>query len=285
MKCFYHNDMDGHAAAAIVAKETKNYKEEDYFEIDYVSPIPIEEIDDGETVYFVDYSFDESNLMYLDEMIEKQCNIIWIDHHKTSIELLDKYPKYKLLPGLIRVGECGALLTYEYFHDRKGIPVALKFINDFDCGYFKYGDETSYFKLGIDSMINDPLETFWKTLIYDKKNKKLIEKIIKKGKSVKMYVTNQNRFYSDNYGYESELDGIKCFCINHKATHSIFGSKLKQYPLCVAYIFNGESFVYSIYTSKKEIDCSKIAAKFGGGGHHMAAGFKSNELLCKKDIA
>ena len=83
MKCFYHNDMDGHAAAAIVAKETKNYKEENFIEIDYVSPIPIEIIEEGETVYFVDYSFDEANLDYLNKMIEKKCNIIWIDHHKT----------------------------------------------------------------------------------------------------------------------------------------------------------------------------------------------------------
>ena len=183
---------------------------------------------------------------------------------------------------MIRVGECGALLTYEYFHDREKIPMALKFINDYDCGYLKYGEETKYFKLGIDSMLNGPLESFWQTIIYDKNSKKIIEKIIEKGKSVKMYVTNQNRFYGNNYGYESVLDGIKCYCINYKANHTIFGSKLHKYPICVSYIFNGDCFVYSIYTSDKNIDCSKIAAKYGGGGHHMAAGFQSQELLCKK---
>lgn len=41
--------------------------------------------------------------------------------------------------------------------------------------------------------------------------------------------------------------------------------------------------IEAIYSSNKEIDCSKIAESFGGGGHKGAAGFSSDELLFKKN--
>ena len=54
MKCFHHNDIDGKAAGAIVARKTGNYNKADYIMYDYSTPIPTELIEDGETVYFVD---------------------------------------------------------------------------------------------------------------------------------------------------------------------------------------------------------------------------------------
>ena len=36
------------------------------------------------------------------------------------------------------------------------------------------------------------------------------------------------------------------------------------------------------YIPKKNIDCSEIAKKYGGGGHKQAAGFQCKELPFKR---
>lgn len=283
MKCFYHNDMDGHAAAAVVAYETKNYNREDFFEIDYVSPIPVDMVKNGETVYFVDYSFSESNLKYLDELIKKECYIIWIDHHKSSLETMKNHPEYKDLDGMFLIGVSGALLTWRWFHQgAKEEPEVLQLVSDYDCWKFKYGDKTTYFKLGIDCTDSDPLGSMWKQLIYEDRLNIFITKTIKNGMTVKSYVDNQNTYYREHYGYESELDGYKCFVLALKTNSWVFGEKYNEYPLCAAWVFNGEKYVYTLYSSKKDVDCSEIARKYGGGGHAGAAGFTTNELILKK---
>ena len=35
MKCFYHNDLDGHCAGSLVARYENNYNTEDFYEVDY----------------------------------------------------------------------------------------------------------------------------------------------------------------------------------------------------------------------------------------------------------
>lgn len=112
MKCFYHLDDDGHAAAAVVINFTKNMNQENYIEVDYVMPIPIEKIEPGEEVWFVDYSFKKNTIHYLEELEQMGCIIHWIDHHESSLKLLKENPEYERFSGLRADGESGALLTY-----------------------------------------------------------------------------------------------------------------------------------------------------------------------------
>ena len=50
----------------------------------------------------------------------------------------------------------------------------------------------------------------------------------------------------------------------------------------MVWAFNGEKYSYTLYSNDKNVDCSKIAEKYGGGGGRGASGFSSNELLFKK---
>jgi nanoRNase/pAp phosphatase (c-di-AMP/oligoRNAs hydrolase) len=49
-----------------------------------------------------------------------------------------------------------------------------------------------------------------------------------------------------------------------------------MYPVCIAYVHDGEKFTVSLYSTT--VDVSKIAKKFGGGGHKGAAGFTCDKL-------
>ena len=43
--------------------------------------------------------------------------------------------------------------------------------------------------------------------------------------------------------------------------------------------YNGNKWRYSMYTVKKDVDCSRIAKQFAGGGHQQAAGFTTYNLI------
>ena len=88
MKCFYHNDMDGHCAGYLVRKCTVNDNPVDYFESDY-SGLDLSTVDIGERVYIVDYSFTESTMHELLWLINYGCDVIWIDQHASSLDHVD----------------------------------------------------------------------------------------------------------------------------------------------------------------------------------------------------
>lgn len=106
-----------------------------------------------------------------------------------------------------------------------------------------------------------------------------MQAIWKQGYLLTAYQYEQNLLLRDNYGFESYLDNIKCFCVNAKGNSLIFGSKIEEYPICVTFIFDGEAYNYSVYSADESISCQEIAERHGGGGHKSAAGFRSPDLL------
>lgn len=286
MKCFHHNDIDGRSAGAIVALYEDNYNQDDFIEVDYMQPLPLDIVSKGERVYFVDYSFKENTVWQLDEILKKTNDVIWCDHHTSSIKLLESRPDLKEIKGIVKDKIAGVGLIYMYLYDKKDITECPKFIqlvSDYDCWIYKFGNETTNFKLGIDSFDNSALSQLWVELIEDV-GYDYLNNIKSKGATIKSYIDEDNAQYLSQYGYESELDGIKCYVVNRKSNSWIFGDKINQYQFVSTYAFNGDKFSCSLFSVDKDFDCSKLAEKYGGGGHKGAAGFSSHELLFKKLI-
>ena len=258
MKCFHHNDIDGKAAGAIVARKTGNYNKADYIIYDYSKPIPTELIEEGETVYFVDLSF---------------------------MEILKTYPEYEKVKGIRKEGISGAALTYMYlFHcEFDDIPMFLKYISDFDCWQFKLED-TLFFKYALEATDYEALDIIWNQLFraeYSASNG-LLDKMIESGKAISKYVEKEYEQYRKAYAYESRIDGVKCLVVNRRCNSLIFGDLIKDYPIVAIWVFDGEKYKYSIYSDKPDIDCSKIAERYGGGGHKGASGFVSEKMIFNK---
>lgn len=283
MKCFYHNDMDGRCAGALVSYFTGELNKEDFCEVDYNKVLP-QDVEKG-IVYFVDYSFTETTKPYLDSLINnKKVKVIWIDHHTSSIELEKKYPYLKNIDGKREDSMSGAALTYLYFNPYLELPKFVRLVSDYDCWQFKYSPETEYFKIGIESENNDALDDVWTKLIHENvyKNSLTLPEILKKGKAIKSYIDSTNTYYREHFAYETEIEGYKCLAVNWKTNSWVFGEEVNNYPIVMVYAFDGTYFTYSIFSIDNSVDCSKIAEKFGGGGHRGAAGFKSKELLFRK---
>ena len=288
MKCFYHNDLDGRCAGSIVAHYENNYNKENYFEVDYIMQLPLDKIKENERVYFVDYSFKKDTVWQLEEILKKTKDVIWIDHHLSSFKLEEELPWTKDIKGIRQDGISGAGLTYMYLYNCKfdDLPYYIQLISDYDCWLYKYEPDTTYFKLGLGTEDNDALDDIWKafyeSFVDDVCLSISVGTLIEKGKIIKQYIDSENTFYREHYSYETEIEGLKCLVVNKKSNSWIFGDKINEYPLVMVWVFNGVKYSYSIFSVDKNIDCSKIAEKYGGGGHRGAAGFSSDELLFRK---
>lgn len=280
MKCFYHNDMDGYCAGYLVRKFTENNNPEDYFESDY-SGLDLSTVEIGERVYIVDYSFTEATMHQLLWLINYGCDVIWIDHHSSSLDLVEKYPELATLRGIISSEASGAALTFMWFMDCTfdKIPKYVQLVSDYDTWAHKMADSDA-FKLGIDRYENDVFDSVWERL--DESSLISYKDIIIEGYTIKSYIDRDNESYLNSYGFESEIDGVTVYAVNKSSNSWIFGDLINSYPAVVVFVFNGSRWKYSIFSSDKGADCQKIAENHGGGGHKHAAGFMSDELLLRR---
>lgn len=91
---------------------------------------------------------------------------------------------------------------------------------------------------------------------------------------------------SDNFTQPTNItigDKTYTVCRGYGFTNSLgFGDKMKEYDICETirhYDQKTGRYTVSLYTSNPDIDVSRIAELFGGGGHPGAAGFCSEEYI------
>ena len=290
MKCFYHNDMDGHCAGWVVSKHYilgQDYQKSDFIESDY-SNLDLSSVQFGELVVFVDYSFTESTLHNLKYLIEElNCDVIWIDHHDSSIKLCEKYRELRDIAGIRSKEYSGAALAYMYFNcidDYPLIPRFIKLVSDYDTWQhvLRWSDE---FKLGLDCFPNDVFDPIWDKLNDDKHiqfTTPMTQELIDRGRIIRSYIDQDNENYLECYGYESQLNtGDIVLVVNKKTNSWIFGDNIDRYVAVIVYVFDGSCYSYTIYSSDPTFNCAEYAEQYGGGGHKGAAGWRSKELLFK----
>jgi len=302
MKCFYHNDLDGRCAGAIVARYVNSYNSNYFYEVDYNTGIPIDTVNNGEIVFIVDLSFTEKTVEQLYSLLDKDCDVRWVDHHKSSLDLLRNVEYYHLnnVKGIRSDEYSGAALTWMYLYDKPyyEIPYVVKLVSDYDCWKYQFDPDTTHFKLGIELTDYDALSSVWRELFDDNKitisvqygpgerdSTYTLDKIISDGNVVKKYVDNELAIYRKSYAYETEIDGHKAVAVNRRSNSWIFGELYDIYPICIPYVHNGEKWEFSLFSNANkfpDIDCSKIAKKYGGGGHAHAAGACVVDLPFKK---
>lgn len=276
MICFYHNDLDGHCSGAIVRMYEQKYNgiyDGVFIESDY-SGLDISQVPAGETVYIVDYSFTENTVHYLYELIDRGCEIIWIDHHQSSLDLIENHPELDDLLGIRSNEASGAALTYMYLYDVsfQELPYFIMLVSDYDTWTHEYPDSDT-FKLGMDATRNDVNDDIWDVLSEDED---AVYDIIEDGEIIQKYIDNDNAEYLRCYGFEASIDGIKVYAVNKSSNSWIFGDKINEYDAVIAFVFNGDQYKYSLFSSKHGANCQKIAESHGGGGHKHAAGFLSD---------
>lgn len=276
MLCIYHiADHDGKGSAAIV----KNlYPETELYGLNHDMEIPYEEIAKHDKVIVCDISLPIDYMFELSQKID----FTWIDHHVSVIEqyeqkIAEGYPPIK---GLRKVGTAAIILTWEYFYPDRKIPLGIKLLGLNDV--FDLEDKrVRPFEYAVQALgVNRPTERIWKEIINNTIN---VNEMVEKGRAILMYIHNRNYRLVRGQAFVSEFEGYKCICANMPQGYSEFYDSLDNiddYDVMINFFMNKKNcWNLSFYTAKDNVNVSKLAEKFGGGGHAKAAGASSLKEL------
>ncbi len=215
-------------------------------------------------IYFLDVCVSPKDL---ERLKRTNKSVIVIDHHKTNGEMVRHASEF-----LFDVNHSGSVLAWMYFHPKKNVPKFLKYVETVDLWRFalpRTSELTTY-------AYSKPFDfKIWSGLARDFDNSRKLKQYAELGKVLTEYEDN----LIDSIVWQAELIKFgkhKILAANMpiKKFSSFIGHKLckKVPPFGITwYIKRGELNV-SLRGNGK-IDVSKIAGKYGGGGHKNSAGF------------
>ena len=280
MKCYYHkSDLDGHCSGAIIKY---HYPECEMIGVEYDDTVNFETINTGEIVFVVDFSFDKETM----KRLAKITTLIWVDHHKSSIE------ENKEISWIFGKRQASGLsedknqdkaaceLTWEVF-GYADTPLGIKLLSQYDVWNLKNPD-VLYFQYGMRQFDTRPEKNLFNWEYIFKNSDNIVDDIIHSGEIILAYENEQNKKYANGMAYESKFEGYNAIVMNKPfANSSSFDSVWdeEKHDIMILFGTKKNEYKYSIYTKKNNIDCSVIAKKYGGGGHPMASGFYSKERL------
>lgn len=285
--CLYHRpDLDGHCSAAITRKYFKE-KNINFAAIDVNYNDPIEkilnELDKDTILIIVDYSL---SLEHFDIAHRNAGQIIWIDHHKSAIERVE-HTIYSKLEGIRDTSKAACELTWSYFYPDKHLPITVELLGRYDIWDnsvksnwdnsilpFQYG-----MKMDMGLTLNDD-KIDWDDML-ESDNEIEIYDIINDGNLLIKNAYKNNKIIVESSAYESIWEGLRCLVVNASTGgSSLFDSvekrrHINEYDIYVTWRLIKDKWVIGLYRpyDDSEVDCSKLATKYGGGGHIGAAGF------------
>lgn len=269
-KCFYHNaDLDGQCAGASV----KNFlRDAELIGINYGDEFPWETIKPEDNVIMVDFSLQPFSDM---QRLNKSCNLLWIDHHKSAIE--ECIYSEEMFWGIHRNGIGACALVWEWFEH--SVPLAVRLLAEYDVWNHK-DPSTLPFQWGMRMMDTKPEnEVLWHSLFEAGQTE--LDPIIRTGETLLRYQAQENEKYIKSAAFETELDGLKCIAVNKMLTNSqLFDSvwDAEKYHAMLTFGYRKGKWTVSLYSTKQDVDVSTIAKIRGGGGHKGAAGFQCTIL-------
>ena len=282
---FHHNDQDGLGSAALVRRAFPKQAMR-FICCCYDVPLDrhLDSIDSNDQVYIVDYSFKESTVKELLGIIEKVGvdHVVWLDQHNSSAELLKPHPDLLKLGGTVDLRFSGMALTWMFLQGLpyseesfQKCPFCVRLVSDYDI-WTKVYPECDPFKMGMDTHDLSVESEIWDKVLSDKS---CLLEVVNQGRTVKNFLKHYYAHKMQRYGFVTRFAGYDCLAINIKDDSTVFGDSYTKYPLCVIFQTNGKGWFYTVYSSHSDIDCTAIAAQYGGGGHKYAAGFRTDELL------
>ena len=276
MKIFYHSsDLDGACSGAIVKH---SFPEATLHPINHGDPFPWDSIAPREEVWLVDFALETPEDM---ERLNEISYLIWIDHHKTSVEAMERHGWN--FAGEILIGQAGCELTWSYLHPEEDVPEAVRLLGRYDVWDKAAGWETEIlpFQYGMRQIpdTSPDNQALWTALLQGLPG--IVDRITRDGATILAYETRQNEWYAKSTAFVADFEGLRAICINRGNTNSLVFKSVydpAKHDLMIAFVKRPGKWTVSLYSDKPEVDCSALAKARGGGGHHGAAGFQCQEL-------
>lgn len=296
IKIFYHSaDLDGHCSGALLKNR---YPTAELFPINYGDRFPWDSIKSDDIVYMVDFSLDMGNM----QTLSSRCYLIWIDHHVSAIKAYEKslepvpagvIAEYGgiVIEGKREIGKAACELVWEWLYPDKPVPDAIKLLGLYDVWdhshkLFTWDDYVEPFQYGLKTQETDPSKNwaFWAIFFYftrapiEDAAEYVLDKC-KTGKSIREYIQMRYETELSTRSFKMDWEGHKCLVINSDPYIANYMTMSKAYEGCdlaVNFAWGGKFWIVNLRSN--EVDCSELAKKYGGGGHHGAAGFQCEQL-------
>lgn len=267
--------------------------------------VELEKGDQKKTLYILDFSFKGEDFAVL--KFDRIKHVVWCDHHQVE-EFIPVYEyqcaiNHVQLTTCIDRTLCGAQLTYQYFKGtyykfplmskidkevRQPIDRFLNLIQDWDLWIKKY-PESRYLRYALslyfnnlDKLVNDLFILSLNKRVQLKESK--YNTLLVEGKAIVKYLDIQIKNQADpkrwvrtsTYG-EHNVVFINCPKFIHSdVMHEILNNHPEiEFVVNTTYDHitpNDIGTVIDLRSRKDGFDCAKLAKRFGGGGHHSAAG-------------
>lgn len=218
---------------------------------------------DGANAYFIDIL---SPLPQLKKVLRKARAVTAIDHHATNRSLV----------RLIRrrsfdVKHSGAVLAWKYFHRGKPVPKLLRHVEDVDLWKLKLPHAREI--AAALELANFNFKT-WNAIAKDFESSKRFRAYVKRGEIILAY---QRRMIGKIAG--NAVPGIlgktKVSIVNSPILESELGNALSRHGAPAGLVWSEQKNVVKVsLRSAGKVNVGKIAARYGGGGHPFAAGFR-----------
>ncbi len=279
MLCIYHvADHDGKGSAAIVKRV---FPDAELCGLNHDMDIPYDLIENHDKIVVCDISLP---LEYMFKLSETK-DFTWIDHHISVIEEYENAMangEHDPIKGLRRSGTAAIELTWEYFHPNEALPEGVKLLAMNDV-YDLSDDRVFPFEYAFQSFgVNRPDDPIWDEVFNSTLD---INLTVQKGEAIMSWINIRNYRLVRGISFTSSYKGLKCICANMPQGKSMFFDSLphiRTFDFMVNFFMNKKNqWNLSFYTYKDNVDVSKIAAEFGGGGHQKAAGASSLKELPK----
>lgn len=246
-----------------------------------------------DSIYIVDLSVDE--LMSRPELRDK---IVWIDHHKSAIEKWDTYfHGSEQFTGYRIDGVAACRLCWQWFYtmDLKGDaplackeaftyrtvsePELIRLAGEYDVWDHRDPDAKAL-QFGLRALDDAGLSTAAEVAFANGHDAViLLQSYIVNGRAIKSYCDRNNDEYSAAYSQTINWEGLT-FCalnIGQRGNSDLLRGGIKpEHDALFAWRWTGNVVLVSLYHApgKEHHDLSKIAVKYGGGGHRGACGFR-----------
>jgi hypothetical protein len=255
----YHADcQDGFGAAWVAWKKLGNRAE--YIPLPPDS-VPEQAIRDS-LIYFVDLCPRGDKMRAL----KKAGNVvIVIDHHISSREFARHADDH-----LFDITHSGAALAWKYFYPKQKLPALLRYVEDRDLWRFKFRETGAL----TDLLLSEGYDfAVWSRIAREFENTGRKKELLRIGEGIHKY---RNAVVRETVKGAQlvEFAGKKVLALNtspfsSESGHVLYGMRP---PFSIVWRQEKDAIRVSL-RSNGTYDVSKLAQKYGGGGHRAAAGF------------
>lgn len=255
----YHNGcQDGFGGAWAAWRMFKN--KADYIGADHDGAL-LEQIVDKD-IYMIDICYSADSMRGL---LERNKKVVVLDHHVSQRGFMDISTEH-----IYDTNRSGAVIAWQYFFPNEPIPKLLAHIQDVDLWRFK----VPHTKELMSALDGYPFDfKLWNKIATEWEDKESAKKYIEEGRVILKF---EDRILDRLIRHAERVDfeGAKVYAVNSPILESEIGNWIVQHKKAIGIVwaYKGSSVRVSLRSDGKT-DVSKLAQRYGGGGHAAAAGF------------